>query len=138
MTAVFVDTWAWYAMIDKADDDHLIAQLTSEELLDRGHTFVTTNFVLDEAITLIRYRVGHAIAVQFRHKIQQMTVGELLNLVRVTAAHEAAAWIIFEKYADQEFSFTDCCSFAVMRAMNLSQVFTADGHFATMGFVRIP
>ena len=60
MKAVFVDTWAWYAMTDKADDDHLIAQLTGEELLDRGHTFVTTNFVLDEAITLIRYRIGHA------------------------------------------------------------------------------
>ena len=60
MSRVFVDTWAWYALIDKADVDHELAQLTNDELLDAGHTFVTTNFVLDEALTLIRYKVNHS------------------------------------------------------------------------------
>lgn len=47
MTPVFVDTWAWYALADRNDSDHLVAQLANEELLDAGHTFLTTNFVLD-------------------------------------------------------------------------------------------
>jgi predicted nucleic acid-binding protein len=65
MSRVFVDTWAWYALADKADADHELAQLTNDELLDAGHTFVTTNFVFDETLTLIRYNLHHAAAVKF-------------------------------------------------------------------------
>ena len=137
MTAVFVDTWAWYALTDRADDDHLLAQLANEELLESGHTFVTTNFVLDETLTLIRYHVGHAAAVDFWRKLQQLIQGELVELVRVDENHEAAAWQLFERYDDQDFSYTDCTSFAVMRLLNLTHVFTADHHFTVLGFTRV-
>ena len=53
------------ALTDRADGDHLLAQLTNAELLEEGHTFLTTNFVLDETLTLIRYHVSHKAAVEF-------------------------------------------------------------------------
>ena len=133
MTAIFVDTWAWYALVDKADDDHIMAQALNEELLEAGHTFVTTNFVLDEAITLIRYHVSHQAAVSFWSMVQQSIQAELVELVRIEEAHEATAWEIFERYADQDFSYTDCTSFAVMQALHLTKAFTADGHFIRSG-----
>jgi predicted nucleic acid-binding protein len=62
MSAIFVDTWAWYALVDAADSDHPLAQIANEELLNRGHTFVTTNLIVAEALALIRYHLHHAAA----------------------------------------------------------------------------
>jgi uncharacterized protein len=134
MSAIFVDTWAWYALVDVADSDHSLAQIANEELLNRGHTFVTTNLVVAETLTLIRYHLHHAAALRFHQTLQQLVASGLLQLVRISEEHEAAAWTIFAQYADQAFSYTDCTSFAVMRDLQLDHVFTADHHFATMGF----
>jgi predicted nucleic acid-binding protein len=106
--------------------------------LDEGHTFVTTNFVLAEAITLIRYNLHHTAAVRFWHTLQQLIDAELVDLVRVNEIHEITAWEIFEQYDDQKFSYTDCTSFAVMRDRSLTRAFTADRHFSTMGFLLVP
>lgn len=135
MSRIFVDTWAWYALADIADADHVLARLLNEQLLDQGHTFVTTNFVLSETVTLIRYHLHHQAAVQFWKTLRTLIDAELVQFVRVTEAHEDAAWAIFERYADQKFSYTDCTSFAVMRDLDLQQVFTGDQHFAAMGFI---
>lgn len=133
-----MDTWAWYALADTTDADHEAARLTNERLLADGHTFLTTNFVLDEAVTLIRYHIHHAAAVRFWHTLQQLVDGHLLKLVRVSDHQESAAWSIFEQYDDQRFSYTDCTSFAVMSDLKLTHVFTGDRHFAIMGYVVTP
>ena len=137
MSQIFCDTWAWYALVDAGDADHETARQTNERLLDEGHTFVTTNFVLDETITLIRYHLHHAAAVRFWHMLQLLIASGLVELVRVSQEHEKAAWEIFERYQDQAFSYTDCTSFAVMRDLGLTHAFTADHHFATAGFVPV-
>jgi len=137
MNKVFIDTWAWYALADATDADHAWAQAANDRLLNEGDVFVTTNFVLDEAITLIRYHLHHAAAVRFRQMVQQMADGSLVEVVRITEEHEANAWTIFEKYSDQKFSYTDCTSFVVMRELNLTQVFTGDHHFSVLGFMLV-
>lgn len=43
-----------------------------------------------------------------------------------------------EKYADQDFSLADAVSFAVMQAQGITEVFTFDDHFATLGFQLLP
>lgn len=91
--------------------------MTNEDLLEQGHAFVTSNFVLDETITLIRYRIGHRAAVDFWHLLKELISDGLLSLIRIDEGHEAAAWQIFEKHTDQDFSYTDCTSFAVMREL---------------------
>jgi len=81
MKRIFVDTWAWYALTDSADADHSLAQLANEQLLDEGYTFVTTNFVLAEAVTLVRYNLHHSAAVCFWHTLQQLVEDELVEMV---------------------------------------------------------
>jgi predicted nucleic acid-binding protein len=51
---------------------------------------------------------------------------------------EKAAWGIFEKHTDKEFSFTDCTSFALMEAEAIRNVFTFDQHFSQYGFESVP
>ncbi len=49
-----------------------------------------------------------------------------------------AAWQLFVRYHDHVFSFTDCTSFALMRAMSLEEAFTFDrGDFATAGLATL-
>ncbi len=100
MNIIFVDTWAWYALADTRDQAHIIAQLANEELLDNEYTFVTTNFVLAETLTMIRYNLGHAIAVQFWRQLQELITAELVEYVHIDQPLELAAWQIFERYAD--------------------------------------
>jgi uncharacterized protein len=138
MNAIFVDTWAWYALTDTGDSNHLIAQIANEELQDAGYTLITTNFVVEETLTLVRYNLGHAAAVRFWHLLQDLIADGLVEYVRIEAVQEASAWQIFERYNDQDFSFTDCTSFAVMRLRNLTEVFTGDHHFLIMGFILKP
>ena len=138
MSMVFVDSWAWFALLDLDNADHEIAQLANEELFERGATFVTTNFVLSEAVTLIRYKLNHSAALRFRRTIRQMVADAALTVVRISEEQETAAGEFFDRYSDVDFSFTDCTSFAVMRELGLTEVFTADGHFRMMGFVLIP
>jgi predicted nucleic acid-binding protein len=138
MRHIFVDTWAWYALTDRNDADHLIAEATNRQLIEERHIFVTTNYVLSETVTLVRYKLYHAVAVQFWKTTKQLIGSGLVKLIRVSALQEEHAWEIFEQYNDQDFSFTDCTSFAVMKELKLSRVFTGDDHFATMGFVLVP
>jgi len=138
MKRIFVDTWAWYALADRNDSDHSIAEQANQRLLDEEYIFVTTNYVLSETVTLMRYKMYHSVAVEFWNTMQKLTEMGLVELIRVTETHEVTAWTIFEKYSDQDFSFVDCTSFAVMQDIGVSDAFTADHHFATMGFVLVP
>ncbi len=138
MNGVFVDTWAWYALADAADSDHARARTANELLLDEGVAYVTTNLVFAEALTLMRYRLHHPAALRFGRTVRQSAEAGLVQIVRVDEDHETAAWEIFEQYSDQVFSFTDCTSFAVMHSLGLTRVFTADHHFAVMGFTLVP
>jgi uncharacterized protein len=45
-----------------------------------------------------------------------------------------AAVDFFLKQLDQDFSFTDCCSFLLMRELGLRDALTTDKHFTAAGF----
>ncbi|MBI4675459.1 MAG: PIN domain-containing protein [Chloroflexi bacterium] len=138
MSRIFVDTWAWYALADAQDRDHELAQLAVEDIIERKVELVTTNFVLDEATTLIRYKLGHPAALKFRATIRQLSQNELLSIYRISEAQELAAGDLFERYADQDLSFTDCTSFVVMQELDLNEAFTSDHHFRILGFTLVP
>ncbi len=138
MKRIFVDTWAWYALINDGDSSHHIVEQTNSRLLNEKYVFVTTNYVLGETVTLMRYKVSHSMALDFWHSIQELVQDGLVELVRVSEVEEVTEWEIFEKYSDQDFSFVDCTSFAVMQNLSISEVFTGDHHFATMGFILVP
>jgi predicted nucleic acid-binding protein len=45
---------------------------------------------------------------------------------------------ILRKYQDQDFSYADAVSFAVMKQYGIGQAFSFDEHFITAGFTLIP
>ena len=138
MSHVFIDTWAWYVLADQDDPDHDIAQAAIEELIERNVRLLITNFVVDEAATLIRYKLGHEEALEFLRTTDELVAEEYLTIVQVTKEHEELAQKIFERYADVEFSYTDCVSFVVMQELKVPEVLTSDRHFTIMGFSLVP
>lgn len=132
MKRVFVDTSAWYALIDGCDPDHgnILATLKAHE-----KRLVTTNFIFDETITLIRYRLGWRQAHEFGHLTLQ---GEVAQLVRIGPKDERAAWRIFSDYEDKTFSFTDCTSFVIMRRLGIETAVALDRDFRSFGLTCIP
>ena len=67
-----------------------------DRIRDRAE-LLTSNFVFDETLTWIRYRLNHSLAVSVGQKMRQ---SRLLTIVRVDAEVEAAGWEIFKEYAD--------------------------------------
>ena len=61
-----------------------------------------------------------------------------LEILRPSPEDELAALDLFEKFADQEVSFTDCISFVLMRRRQIKRVFSFDRHFRHAGFTLWP
>ncbi len=59
MRRFFVDTGAWYALADKKDPDHEQAE---RFFRNNKIPLLTTNFIFDETITLLRNRLGWSVA----------------------------------------------------------------------------
>jgi predicted nucleic acid-binding protein len=132
MKRLFVDTGAWYALIDKNDPDHKEAASFME---NSKIPLLTTNFVFDETITLLRSRLGWNVAKEFGLKLKD---SRFVSLISVRDEDEEMAWEIFLKYKDKDFSYTDCTSFAVMKRLRMDTAFTFDSHFQTMKFQAVP
>lgn len=130
---LFVDTSAWYALLDRADQNHVAAT----QFVRRGTApLMTSTYVFDETVTLVKRHLGHAAAIRFG---QQLWSEEVARLVRVSPEDEAQAWSIFTRYADKGFSYTDCTSFAMMERLHLDSAFAFDAHFEQYGqFTRLP
>jgi predicted nucleic acid-binding protein len=130
--AVFVDTGAWIAMQDRRDAHHAAV---ADALFSNKSRLITTDYVLDETLTFLRLRVNHAQAVRFG---EYVTADTNVTVVRVSDEDWQQAWKLFVAFPEQNFSFTDCTSFAIMRRLGLSEAFTLDRHFRAMGFDVAP
>ena len=83
----------------------------------------------------MRLALGHGAAVRF---LGLLEASPRIRRVQVDSETEAVAERFLRQFHDQEFSYTDAVSFAVMRSLGLKEAFAFDRHFATAGFVRVP
>lgn len=132
MKRLFVDTGAWYALADRNDPDH---QRVGDFLKAQTLRLVTTNFVFDESVTLIRYRLGFAAAKTFG---EQLLRASIANVLAIGRRDEIRAWEIFTRYRDKSFSFTDCTSFAIMERLKLDSAVAIDDDFRAFGMNCLP
>ncbi len=132
MKRYFVDTSAWFAFVNRRDPDHRAVRTTIADLEGR---LVTTSYVFDETVTLCRYRLSHAIALEVGRTLLDPNA---VDLLRVTTDDERAAWQLFESRADKEYSYTDCTSFALMRRLRIDTAVAVDDDFAREGFTCLP
>lgn len=124
----FVDTSVWYAAADRDDRSNERAKY----LLSGDDPLVTTDHVLVEVWWLLRSRLGRPAAVKFWEGIRSGVAAVEV----VGAADLEAAWLIAVSFEDQDFSFVDCTSFAVMQRLGVRRVASFDDDFAVYRFGR--
>jgi predicted nucleic acid-binding protein len=128
---IFVDTGALFAYAVPDDEHHASAR---QWVRQNRLTLITTDYVIDELLTLLRARGQYIRAIQ---------IGELLFNGRLASLHYLAedevlaAWQVFRTYADKEWSFTDCTSKVVIDKLRLTHAFSFDQHFHQFGTVVV-
>jgi len=138
---LFIDTWGWYALGNMNEPAHKGVKAIYEEAKRQKAKIYTTDYILDETITLLFRRIPSAKARQFVSGLLQAVVGGFLILERITPERFQRAWELRQKYQDKpDISFTDLTSFAVMQELKISEVLTDDHHFlqVNLGFKLLP
>lgn len=127
----FIDTSGFYAVLVSCDDQHTRAAKVFATARKRRTTFVTTDYVLDETLTLLGARGARHVIAPFLDR----TLGSTACRIEWTGPERfSAAAALLVKHADQDWSFTDCVSFVVMKELSIARALTKDRNFEQAGF----
>ncbi len=135
MERPFVDTAGWMAMADARDPLYSQSIELRDEWLEKGAVLVTSNYILDESLTLIRMCLGIEAAERWWNMVAESPRCRV-EWVTPEQMEKSISW--FFRWRDQSFSFTDCTSFIVIRETGITDALTADRHFITAGFLIHP
>ena len=132
---IFVDTSAFYAVLDRDDDRHADARDTWTGLVSGADNSVllTSNYVLLESFALVQARLGMEALRVFND--------DLLPVVRfcwITAEDHMTATHALLTAGRRGLSLVDCASFQLMRRLGANKAFAFDRHFAEQGFEVLP
>ena len=128
---LFIDTGAFLARYLSHDQYHNNAKARWKKLSSSHESCFTSNFVLDETITLLGRRAGYDFAFQ---RAKNIYASRAITIFRPDKKDELKALDYFGKFADQHVSFTDCISFVLMKREKINRVFSFDRHFELAGF----
>ena len=134
MNHVFLDSSYFKALIDKDDDFHKEAIDIFTLLNEQKTQLITTNYIIDETLTLLRVKKNLQSVIKLRDMINAGS--PIITIYRVISEDDADAWHWFVKNWSW-LSFTDCVSFAVMKRLDLTHVATFDQHFKRAGFTIV-
>src|SRR5437879_1324413 len=88
MKVLFVDTAGWMACADASDPFHRRAVAARDSWLEGGGLFVTSDYVVDETLTLLRIRLGIDAAEAWWRQVDgnSRVRWEYINLARAGAS----------------------------------------------------
>ena len=129
--AIFVDSFAWIATINKSDNYHEISLRILEELLNKQAKLITTNYVLIETINALSKREFRKTVIEFIDKLEK---SPSVQIVKITNEIYNNAWTLYQQRIDKDWGITDCTSFEVMKVFNIKKAFTNDKHFDQAGY----
>ena len=129
---VFMDTSAFYAILDGEDKHHKTAASVWKYLLNNDIGLVTSGFVLVETFALIQHRLGLPALQGFYENIYPLLFVEWTDESDFQAG---AASVLSAQRRD--LSLVDCVSFILMRRLGIHSVFSFDKHFSEQGFEEI-
>ncbi len=131
--SVFVDTSAFYAILDGDDANHAKSARTWQGLMQSDEGVVTTNYVLVETFALLQSRLGFAAVRAFQEDIIPV-----LDVEFVTADVHRLGIAALLTSSRRNLSLVDCVSFEVIRELGVRAAFTFDTHFRQQGFSVTP
>ena len=130
---IYVDTSAFYALLDRSDRFHSRAKAIWPELLEDGISLVTTNYVVSETVTVLQFRLGfEAASLWYRDVLGVLTVRW------VDADTHRLAFDLWMNLGRQHVSLVDCISYVTMNQNRIEKVFCFKENYAAQGFKMLP
>lgn len=126
---VFIDTSAFYALMDRSDAWHQSASRIWPHLLDKGYDLRTSNYVIVETLALLQNRLGFEAA----HLWSRDVLG-IVGTIWIDEVLHKLAFEIWMSLGRRKLSLVDCASFVAMRNDKVAEVFAFDKHFNENGF----
>jgi predicted nucleic acid-binding protein len=135
---LFIDTWGWLVLEDSRDPSHQAASRTYSEAAKTSGNVVTTNFVLDETISLLFGRRPFEEAARYT---KGLLISPFIKIEEITQSRFRRAFDLRLRFRDKlDISFTDLTTMIVAQDLNLKEILTGDRHFiqAGLGFRLLP
>ncbi len=130
---IFVDSGAWIALFNARDQHHTDARVIYSELGQQQTKILTTDYVIDESVTRLRYDAGFPAADSFLETIERAEGTNDLVVARIDGSAFEQAKRLFRQYSSEKLSYTDCTSFVMCQTYGISDAFAFDRHFPIMG-----
>lgn len=128
-----MDTTIWVSGVDDSDALHEDGSAVLEALAEgRLSSAMTTDFVLDETLTLLKMRGGKAESIV--EAINGILSSAMVDVIYVDGALFGQALSTYKKY--KKLSFTDAVTLTVMQRRKVREIFSHDSDFDLKGIVR--
>ncbi len=138
---LFVDSCGWIELSNKHSINHGKVKLYYYDFLRKKGRVYTSDYVLNETISLTFRRLPFDSANRFLTFLEQSIVSKELLLERISEQRFEKAIELRRKYRDKpRISFTDLTSMVVMSELGIADVLTEDKHFRQvgLGFNKVP
>ena len=138
---LFVDTWGWLTIHNKREPKHTEVNALYKKYRSQGGTIYTTDYVLDETLTLLFRRLSFSLATECMLFLDDAILKGYLILKWTSPEIFEEAKSLRLKFKDKpKISFTDLTSMAVMKELGITSILTDDDHFTHVGmkFEKIP
>jgi predicted nucleic acid-binding protein len=132
---VFIDSDAFVALAKSDDANHAKATKLLEHLLSQSLTFITSNYVFAETVTVISMRIGHNYAIEFIKNLKAEDSEFEIKWVDETI--EETAIEIFYKQTSKNTSFVDCTNMAFLKRLHADIIFSFDEVYRKNGFKTV-
>lgn len=133
MNKIFVDTGGWVGLFNKKDKFHKEANGIYAKIKSDRLTIYTSDYVVDETLTLIKKRGNSADAIVAGEALMESKV---VNIINIDADLFNKAWLNFQRYCDKDLSFTDASTVTVMNNLKIMNLFAFDNSLISLGFVK--
>ncbi len=128
---IFVDTSAWYAAFIPSDPNY---ETMNAWLESHAHQLVTSDFVIDELITLMTMRSERSRCARVReYLIEEKTA----HIEFVSRQDFMEAWDVHSSFRDKNWSFTDCTSRVIMERLGIRAALSLDNDFRQFGTISV-
>lgn len=126
---IYVDTSAFYALMDRSDPYHKSAKALWPGLLDEHISLLTSNYIVAESLSLIQHRLGYKAA-----GIWYRDVLGVLDVYWVDQATHRLGYELWMGLGRYQYSLVDCISYVIMHHNHIEKAFCFKCNYTEQGF----
>jgi predicted nucleic acid-binding protein len=126
---IYVDSSAFYALLDRADPYHKEASSLWVALMDNNFTLVTSNYIVSETMNLLQNKIGFEAA-----RVWYKDILSVLDVLWIDEGIHQQAYELWLSLGRIPLSHVDCTSFVTMHQHQIERAFCFKRAFKTHGF----